>query len=150
MNFHISCLCHELIAYLRKRSRKWQMRGEHSPTRDTENSHHLQKTCLRQGANTHSILKMHAYKRLARRSQMQHILTWLLQVAVASVDYSFANGKTREKDSFGLDTGGRMMLVAADKFPEMVRIMQAAYPDPSAIKWYIYPWVGKKNLEGGQ
>lgn len=43
------------------------------------------------------------------------------------VDYSFSSSQPREKDSFGLDTGGRMMLVPAERLPQIVASLDEAY-----------------------
>ncbi|RDB24579.1 Protein bcp1 [Hypsizygus marmoreus] len=49
-----------------------------------------------------------------------------------SIDYTFsAPAEPREKDSFGLDTRGRIMLVPAEQFPELVAKMNEAYAPPS-------------------
>jgi protein BCP1 len=51
------------------------------------------------------------------------------QFAIHSVDYAFTTAPTepRDKDSFGLDTRGRMMLVPADRFPQLVNKMSEVY-----------------------
>jgi len=49
-----------------------------------------------------------------------------------SIDYQFSSApEPRERDSFGLDTRGRIMLVPAEKFPELVVKVNEVYaPDP--------------------
>jgi protein BCP1 len=59
------------------------------------------------------------------------VLTILHQVASHTLDYSFSSAEPREKDSFGLDTGGRMMLVPADRFQELIASLNEAYTVPS-------------------
>ncbi|KAF8060830.1 p21-C-terminal region-binding protein-domain-containing protein [Lyophyllum atratum] len=52
--------------------------------------------------------------------------------SVHSVDYQFTTAaEPRDKDSFGLDTRGRMMLVPADRFVELVAKMNEVYAPPS-------------------
>jgi protein BCP1 len=41
--------------------------------------------------------------------------------------YDFDSAAPREKDSFGLDTGGRIMLVEAGRFGELVTLMAEKY-----------------------
>lgn len=50
------------------------------------------------------------------------------QFAIHSADYAFTTAtEPREKDSFGLDTRGRMMLVPADRFPQLVDKISEIY-----------------------
>ncbi|KAG6856604.1 hypothetical protein H0H87_002696 [Tephrocybe sp. NHM501043] len=54
------------------------------------------------------------------------------QVSIHSVDYHFTTAaEPREKDSFGLDTRGRIMLVPAERFPELIAKMSEVYAPPS-------------------
>ncbi|KAH9949480.1 p21-C-terminal region-binding protein-domain-containing protein [Amylocystis lapponica] len=53
------------------------------------------------------------------------------RVATHALDYSFTNVQPREKDAFGLDMGGRMMLVPADRLRELVAMLSEAYAAPS-------------------
>lgn len=54
------------------------------------------------------------------------------QASAHSLDYTFTTAaEPREKDSFGLDIRGRMMLVPADRFPELVVKMSEVYAPPS-------------------
>lgn len=52
------------------------------------------------------------------------------QVALYTQDYAFTSAEPREKDAFGLDTGGKMMLVPADRFRELVGNLCEAYTIP--------------------
>jgi len=56
---------------------------------------------------------------------------YIHKVASHTLDYSFSSAEPREKDSFGLDTGGRMMLVPADRFQELIVSLNEAYTVPS-------------------
>jgi len=56
---------------------------------------------------------------------------YIQKVASHTLDYSFSSAEPREKDSFGLDTGGRMMLIPADRFQELVASLNEAYTVPS-------------------
>ncbi|KAA1468314.1 hypothetical protein DENSPDRAFT_833560 [Dentipellis sp. KUC8613] len=47
-----------------------------------------------------------------------------------SLDYPFTNTQPREQDSFGLDQGGRMMLIPAEKLPQLVVEMGQTYAAP--------------------
>jgi protein BCP1 len=53
------------------------------------------------------------------------------QFASHTLTYTFTRGQNqthpREKDAFGLDTGGRMMLVPATRFPEAISRMGETY-----------------------
>ncbi|ETW87759.1 hypothetical protein HETIRDRAFT_443367 [Heterobasidion irregulare TC 32-1] len=53
------------------------------------------------------------------------------QVALHTLDYTFTGAPPREKDSFGLDVGGRMMLVPAEQLPGLVARMAEVYAVPS-------------------
>ena len=44
-----------------------------------------------------------------------------------TLDYRLTNEQPREDDSFGLDMGGRMTVVPAERFKEMAEAIQAAY-----------------------
>ncbi|KAI0075925.1 hypothetical protein K474DRAFT_1663691 [Panus rudis PR-1116 ss-1] len=48
-----------------------------------------------------------------------------------TIDYSFTNSQPREKDSFGLDTGGRLMLIPAEKLPLIVTALSERFAPPS-------------------
>lgn len=52
-----------------------------------------------------------------------------MQMAECSMDYKFdkAPEGVRDKDSFGLDTRGRAMLVKAEKFEDLVMRMSEVY-----------------------
>ena len=82
-------------------------------------------------AFSRSILKMRSFERYASaRSQGEFILT-VIQFAVHTLDYSFTNTEPREKDSFGLDVGGRMMLLPANKLPQLIEALNEEFPPPS-------------------
>jgi hypothetical protein len=76
-----------------------------------------------------STLRMSIYKRCV--AQMNYLsladLGFPLQVSVHTIDYSFTQAAPRDKESFGLDTGGRMMLVAADKLATFAETISRAY-----------------------
>lgn len=55
----------------------------------------------------------------------------ICKIAVHSLDYNFTNTKPREENGFGLDMGGRMMLVPASRLRDLVSALQDAYPPPS-------------------
>ncbi|KAF8227317.1 hypothetical protein L208DRAFT_1297567, partial [Tricholoma matsutake] len=52
---------------------------------------------------------------------------YIKKFAIYSVDYTTAPAELREKDAFGLDMRGRMMLVPADRFPQLVEKMSEVY-----------------------
>ncbi|KAF5376969.1 hypothetical protein D9615_007236 [Tricholomella constricta] len=54
--------------------------------------------------------------------------------ATHTLDYRFTTSpaEPREKDAFGLDTRGRIMLVPADRFPALVLKMAEVYAPPGA------------------
>lgn len=63
------------------------------------------------------------------------MLTWHArivnpQLALYSVDYSLTSSQPRDAESFGLDVAGRIMLVPAERFPELVENMVEAYAVP--------------------
>ncbi|KAJ3485130.1 hypothetical protein NLI96_g5186 [Meripilus lineatus] len=45
-------------------------------------------------------------------------------------DYSFSSSEPREKDSFGLDVGGRMMLVPIENLPHLIKSFNETYAPP--------------------
>jgi protein BCP1 len=47
-----------------------------------------------------------------------------------SLDFDFSHQYPREKDSFGHDLGGRIMLVSKDRLLRIVQNMQAMFPPP--------------------
>lgn len=53
----------------------------------------------------------------------------IMQAAECTMDYTFdkAPEEPRERDAFGLDTRGRLMLVRADKLEELVAKMSDVY-----------------------
>ena len=54
-----------------------------------------------------------------------------LQFATHTLDYTFTHAQPRDSESFGLDTGGRMMLVPAARLREIAAALAEAYPQPS-------------------
>jgi len=50
-----------------------------------------------------------------------HEDTLIQQLASHSVDFDFTNTQPREQDAFGLNLGGRMMLVSAENLTELVK-----------------------------
>jgi len=56
---------------------------------------------------------------------------YIQKVALDTLDYTFTSAEPRDTpDAFGLDTGGRMMLVQADRFQELVESLGVAYSVP--------------------
>jgi protein BCP1 len=49
------------------------------------------------------------------------------QVSSHTHDYPLTTTQPREKDAFGLDTAGRMMLVPAERFLELVESLGEVY-----------------------
>lgn len=60
-----------------------------------------------------------------------HEDTFLQELASHSLDYPLSNTLPREKESFGLEQGGRLMLFEAEKLPKLVSNLAAAFPLPS-------------------
>ncbi|TFY81800.1 hypothetical protein EWM64_g2214 [Hericium alpestre] len=55
----------------------------------------------------------------------------LIQKAASfTLDYGLTNVQPREKDSFGLDQGGRLMLIPAEKLPQLVAETAQVYAVP--------------------
>jgi len=53
-----------------------------------------------------------------------------LKFASHSIDYSLSNALPRERDSFGLEQGGRLTLLSANKLPQLVLDLIATFPQP--------------------
>ncbi|KAH9891208.1 p21-C-terminal region-binding protein-domain-containing protein [Cubamyces lactineus] len=51
--------------------------------------------------------------------------------AAHTVDYTFTHAQPREADSFGLDTGGRVMLIPASRLRDIGAALAEAFPQPS-------------------
>ncbi|KAI0324449.1 hypothetical protein GY45DRAFT_1331533 [Cubamyces sp. BRFM 1775] len=51
--------------------------------------------------------------------------------ATHTLDYAFTHAQPREADSFGLDTGGRMMLIPANRLRDIGAALAEAFPQPS-------------------
>jgi len=61
-----------------------------------------------------------------------HVEDELIQkFASHTLNYSFTSAQPREKDAFGLDTGGRLALVPAVHFQSLVAALSEAYPPPT-------------------
>ncbi|KZT08998.1 uncharacterized protein LAESUDRAFT_742221 [Laetiporus sulphureus 93-53] len=56
---------------------------------------------------------------------------YIQKIALHSLDYKFTHSQPREQGAFGLDQGGRMMLVPAARLRELVTVLTGAYPPPS-------------------
>jgi len=54
----------------------------------------------------------------------------IAKFAIHTIEYSFTTAQPREKDSFGLDLGGKMMLVSADRYPQLVSALNETFPPP--------------------
>ncbi len=50
------------------------------------------------------------------------------KLASHSLDFSFSNALPRENDSFGLEQGCRLNLLVADKLPQLISDLSAAFP----------------------
>jgi protein BCP1 len=61
----------------------------------------------------------------------QEELNLVRKVASHSFDYSFSNTLPREKESIGLEQGGRLMLLEASRLPHLVSNLAATFPPPS-------------------
>jgi len=46
-------------------------------------------------------------------------------------DYSFTSSQPREQDSFGLDTGGRVMIIPSEKLPQIVSTLNETFAPSS-------------------
>ncbi|KAH9982076.1 p21-C-terminal region-binding protein-domain-containing protein [Lactifluus volemus] len=55
----------------------------------------------------------------------------LQQLASYSLNYSLSKSLPREKESFGLEQGGRMMLLSMDQLPQLVSNLATTFPQPS-------------------
>ncbi|CDO71738.1 hypothetical protein BN946_scf184920.g22 [Trametes cinnabarina] len=53
------------------------------------------------------------------------------QFATHTLDYNFTHAQPRGEDAFGLDTGGRMMLIPANRLRDMAVALAEAFPPPS-------------------
>ncbi|TCD71444.1 Mss4p nuclear export [Steccherinum ochraceum] len=54
----------------------------------------------------------------------------IAQFATHSIDYSFTTAQPREKESFGLEMGGKMMLVPADRYSRLAATLSETFPPP--------------------
>lgn len=64
---------------------------------------------------------------------MSIVLIWVCprQFATHTLDYTFTHAQPRDAEAFGLDTGGRMMLVPAARLRNVAAALAEAYPQPS-------------------
>ncbi|TFK57727.1 hypothetical protein OE88DRAFT_1618886, partial [Heliocybe sulcata] len=56
---------------------------------------------------------------------------FIQKFASHTLDFSFSNAQPRDKESFGLETGGRIMLVPASNLPPLIAALNEAYTPPS-------------------
>jgi len=49
------------------------------------------------------------------------------ELASHSLDFSWSNALPRQKDSFGLEQGGRLILLPGDKLPQLISKLAAAF-----------------------
>jgi protein BCP1 len=59
-------------------------------------------------------------------------MNFIRKVASYSLDYSLSNAPPYGKESFGLEQGGRLMLFDADRLPQLISNLAAAFPQPSS------------------
>ena len=53
------------------------------------------------------------------------------QFAAHALDYTFTHAQPRDAEAFGLDTGGRLMLIPTTRLREIIAALAEAYPQPS-------------------
>lgn len=53
------------------------------------------------------------------------------KLSSSSLDYDLSNASPRDKDSFGIQQGGRLMLFPASHLPQLVANLAAAFPQQS-------------------
>ncbi|KAI0638883.1 p21-C-terminal region-binding protein-domain-containing protein [Trametes polyzona] len=51
--------------------------------------------------------------------------------ATHTLDYTFTHAQPRTEEAFGLDTGGRMMLIPANRLRDIAAALAEAFPQPS-------------------
>jgi protein BCP1 len=56
---------------------------------------------------------------------------YIQELASHSLDFSLSNALPRDKESFGLEQGGRLILIPADKLPQLISNLAAAFVQPS-------------------
>ncbi|KAI0706227.1 p21-C-terminal region-binding protein-domain-containing protein [Cytidiella melzeri] len=56
----------------------------------------------------------------------------ILQLATSTVDFTYSTAVQRDSDSLGLDLGGRLMLMPAERLPQLVNALAEAYPPPQS------------------
>jgi protein BCP1 len=52
------------------------------------------------------------------------------QFATHTLDFDYSHQEPRDRDSFGTDVAGRMMLIPSAKLDQMVQAMTAKFPVP--------------------
>ncbi|KAI0809111.1 p21-C-terminal region-binding protein-domain-containing protein [Irpex lacteus] len=52
------------------------------------------------------------------------------KLATHTVDFAYSNTITQDTESLGLDLGGRLMLMPAERLPQLVNALEEAYPPP--------------------
>jgi len=55
---------------------------------------------------------------------------YIQKAAIHTQDYTFSSAEPRAPDAFGLDTGGRVMLVQGDTFQQLMESLSGAYTVP--------------------
>ncbi|THG98989.1 hypothetical protein EW026_g3274 [Hermanssonia centrifuga] len=55
---------------------------------------------------------------------------YIQQFASHTLDYAYSSAEPRNKESFGLDTACRLMLVPAENFPQLIAAIAEAFPAP--------------------
>jgi protein BCP1 len=58
-------------------------------------------------------------------------LNLIEKLASYSLNYPLSNTLPREKESFGLEQGGRIMLLTVDQLPRLVSNLATKFPQPS-------------------
>jgi protein BCP1 len=58
-------------------------------------------------------------------------LNLIEKLASYSLNYSLSKALPREEESFGLEQGGRIMLLSVDQLPQLVSNLATMFPQPS-------------------
>ncbi|KAI0089889.1 p21-C-terminal region-binding protein-domain-containing protein [Irpex rosettiformis] len=56
----------------------------------------------------------------------------IAKLSIFTTDFPYSNSITPDAESLGLDLGGRLMLMPAERLPQLVDAIAAAYPPPQA------------------
>jgi protein BCP1 len=59
------------------------------------------------------------------------VLNLIEKLASYSLNYPLSNSLPREKESFGLEQGGCIMLLTADQLPQLISNLATTFPQPS-------------------